>query len=80
LFFLDAHVVVWLAFDPSRLSRKATSAIDHMRKNGDGLAICDITYLRLIARSVGQKRFPPCGERTDFRSSWGSTRRAARTT
>jgi PIN domain nuclease of toxin-antitoxin system len=39
---LDTHVVAWLAFDPSRLSRKATSAIDNARKGGEGLAICDI--------------------------------------
>jgi PIN domain nuclease of toxin-antitoxin system len=46
---LDTHVVVWLAFDPSRLSRKAKAAIDKARKNGDGLAICDITLLELTA-------------------------------
>jgi PIN domain nuclease of toxin-antitoxin system len=45
---LDTHVVVWLAFDPSRLSRKATAAIDNSRKSGDGLAICDITLLDTI--------------------------------
>jgi PIN domain nuclease of toxin-antitoxin system len=46
---LDTHVVVWLAFDSSRLSRKAKAAIDKARKNGDGLAICDITLLELTA-------------------------------
>jgi PIN domain nuclease of toxin-antitoxin system len=46
---LDTHVVVWLAFDPSRLSRKAISAIYNVRKKGDGLAICDITLLELTA-------------------------------
>jgi PIN domain nuclease of toxin-antitoxin system len=44
---VDTHIVVWLAFDPSRLSRKARTAIDHARKNGDGLAISDITLLEL---------------------------------
>jgi len=29
---LDTHVVVWLAFDASWLSRKAISAVDHARK------------------------------------------------
>ena len=43
----DTHVVVWLAFDPGRLSRKARAAIDEARRNGDGLAICDITLLEL---------------------------------
>jgi PIN domain nuclease of toxin-antitoxin system len=44
---VDTHVVVWLAFDPSQLSRKAKAAIDNARKNGDGLAISDITLLEL---------------------------------
>ena len=49
MILLDTHVVVWLALDPSRLSRKATSAIDHARQGGEGLAICDITLLELTA-------------------------------
>jgi len=44
---VDTHVVVWLAFDPSRLSRKARAAIDKARQNGEGLAISDITLLEL---------------------------------
>jgi PIN domain nuclease of toxin-antitoxin system len=44
---VDTHVVVWLAFDPSQLSRKARTAIDNARENGDGLAISDITLLEL---------------------------------
>jgi PIN domain nuclease of toxin-antitoxin system len=44
---LDTHVVVWLAFDPSRLSKKARAAIDDAREMGDGLAISDITLLEL---------------------------------
>ena len=43
MILLDTHVVVWLAFDPSRLSRKARIAIDQAREKGDGLAISDIT-------------------------------------
>jgi PIN domain nuclease of toxin-antitoxin system len=46
---LDTHVVVWLAFDLSRLSRQATAAIDKARQHGDGLAICEITLLELTA-------------------------------
>jgi PIN domain nuclease of toxin-antitoxin system len=46
---VDTHVVAWLAFDPSRLSRRATLAIDNARKGGEGLAICDITLLELAA-------------------------------
>jgi PIN domain nuclease of toxin-antitoxin system len=44
---VDTHVVVWLALDQSQLSKKARAAIDDARKNGDGLAISDITLLEL---------------------------------
>jgi PIN domain nuclease of toxin-antitoxin system len=44
---VDTHVVVWLAFEASRLSSKARAAIDKARKNGEGLAISDITLLEL---------------------------------
>lgn len=47
MILVDTHVVVWLAFDEDRLSRKARAAIDEARKNGDGLAISDITLLEL---------------------------------
>jgi PIN domain nuclease of toxin-antitoxin system len=44
---LDTHVVLWLATDPVNLSVKAKSAIEDARKDGDGLAISDITLLEL---------------------------------
>jgi len=44
---VDTHVVVWLAFDQAQLSKKARAAIDDARRNGDGLAISDITLLEL---------------------------------
>jgi PIN domain nuclease of toxin-antitoxin system len=44
---VDTHVVVWLAFDPSRLSRRARTAIDEAREEGGGLAISDISLLEL---------------------------------
>jgi PIN domain nuclease of toxin-antitoxin system len=44
---LDTHVVLWLTSDPARLSGKARAAIEVARKNGDGVAICDITLLEL---------------------------------
>ena len=47
MILLDTHVVVWLAFDETRLSKKARSAIDDALKNGSGLAISDITLLEL---------------------------------
>lgn len=47
MILVDTHVLVWLAFDPGRLSPKAKTAIDNARKDGKGLAICDITLLEL---------------------------------
>jgi len=44
---LDTQVVLWLTSDPARLSAKAKAKIEETRKNGDGLAICDITLLEL---------------------------------
>src|SRR5579859_2294551 len=44
---VGTHVVVWLAFDQSRLSKKARAAIDAARTKEDGLAISDITLLEL---------------------------------
>jgi len=44
---VDTHVVVWLAFDQDQISKKARAAIDNARRNGDGLAISDITLLEL---------------------------------
>jgi len=55
---VDTHVVVWLALNPSQLSRRARAAIDDARKNGDGLAISDITLLELAAlASRGRVQF-----------------------
>jgi PIN domain nuclease of toxin-antitoxin system len=44
---LDTHVVLWLTSDPGKLSGKARTAIEDSRRNGDGVAICDITLLEL---------------------------------
>lgn len=55
MILLDTHVVVWLAFHQDRLSRKAKEAIEGARKNNEGLAICDITFLEL-ATLVSKRR------------------------
>lgn len=47
MILVDTHVVLWLTSDPAKLSRKARIAIEEARKNGEGLAICDITLLEL---------------------------------
>jgi PIN domain nuclease of toxin-antitoxin system len=44
---LDTHVVLWLAFDQARISRKARAAIAEARVAGEGLAISDITLLEI---------------------------------
>jgi len=44
---VDTHVVVWLAFDQTQLSKKARAAINDARQKGEGLAISDITLLEL---------------------------------
>ena len=47
MILVDTHVVVWLALDQTHLSKRARAAIDDARRNGDGLAISDITLLEL---------------------------------
>jgi PIN domain nuclease of toxin-antitoxin system len=46
---VDTHVVVWLAFDQTQLSKNARAAIDGARRSGEGLAISNITLLELAA-------------------------------
>lgn len=47
MILVDTHVVVWLAFDQDKISKKAKIAIDKARMNAEGLAISDITLLEL---------------------------------
>ena len=47
MILLDTHVVVWLAFDQNKLSRRARTAIDKARQTAAALAISDITLLEL---------------------------------
>jgi PIN domain nuclease of toxin-antitoxin system len=47
LILLDTHVVVWLASDEVRVSRKAKVAIDEARRGEGGLAISDFTLYEL---------------------------------
>jgi PIN domain nuclease of toxin-antitoxin system len=43
---LDTHIVVWLAFEPNKLSKRAKEIIRAQRRQG-GLAIAAITLLEL---------------------------------
>ena len=51
MILVDTHVVVWLAFDQTRISKKARAAIDEARQAGRGLAISDISLLELATLS-----------------------------
>lgn len=47
MILVDTPVVVWLAFDQNKLSRRAKTTIDNTRKMAVALAISDITLLEL---------------------------------
>lgn len=47
MLLLDTHVVLWLALEPSRISKRATSAIESARQDNEGLALCDISLLEI---------------------------------
>ena len=47
MILLDTHIVLWLAFDQGRISKKARAAIEEARNHARGLAISDITLLEV---------------------------------
>jgi PIN domain nuclease of toxin-antitoxin system len=47
MILLDTHVVIWLAMEPARISKKARAAIKEARHAGQGLAISDMTLLEI---------------------------------
>lgn len=51
MILVDTHVVAWMAFEQSRLSKNARAAIDDARKNGGGLAISAITLWELATHA-----------------------------
>ena len=46
MILLDTHIVIWLAFEPDKLSKRANEVICAARVEG-GLAIAGITLLEL---------------------------------
>jgi PIN domain nuclease of toxin-antitoxin system len=44
---LDTHVVLWLAFQQSRLSPRARATIEQARNNSEPMAICAISLLEI---------------------------------
>jgi len=55
MILVDTHVVLWLALEPDRISKKAAAAIEETRLSGEGLAISDMTLLE-IALGEGKRR------------------------
>ena len=47
MILLDTHIVLWLAFEDAKLSKRARTAIDDARKRGEGLAMSDISLLEI---------------------------------
>ncbi|MCU1270661.1 MAG: PilT protein domain protein [Acidobacteriaceae bacterium] len=47
MILLDTHVVIWLALEPGRISKRARAAIEEARQRGEGLAVSDITLLEI---------------------------------
>ena len=57
LILLDTHVVLWLAFDESRISGHAKTAIDEARQGERGMAISDFTLFELTMASRKKRLF-----------------------
>jgi PIN domain nuclease of toxin-antitoxin system len=47
MILIDTHVVLWLALEPARISRKAGAVITETRHSGQGLAISDMTLFEI---------------------------------
>jgi PIN domain nuclease of toxin-antitoxin system len=47
MILVDTHVVLWLALEPARISRKAAAVIEETRHSSEGLAISDMTLLEI---------------------------------
>ncbi len=47
MILVDTHIVVWLALEPAKISKKAKTVIEETRHSGQGLAISDITLLEI---------------------------------
>jgi PIN domain nuclease of toxin-antitoxin system len=64
MILLDTHVLVWLALEPERLSRKAREAIRHARAT-TGIAIASISLFEL-AWLVENRRIQVAGSVEGF--------------
>ncbi|HUZ95026.1 MAG TPA: type II toxin-antitoxin system VapC family toxin [Edaphobacter sp.] len=55
MILLDTHVAIWLAVEPSKISKRATDAISEARRTGGGLGIADVTLWE-VAMLIDQGR------------------------
>ena len=51
LILLDTHVVLWLAFEEARVSKRAKNSIDEARQRDHGLAVSDFTLYEITIAS-----------------------------
>ena len=56
MILLDTNIVLWLAFEPEKISENANDAIEGARRKGEGLAVSGITLLEL-ATLASNNRF-----------------------
>jgi PIN domain nuclease of toxin-antitoxin system len=56
LILVDTHIVLWLAMEPERISKRALAVIDEARGTGAGLAISAMTLVE-IGTLFGKRRF-----------------------
>jgi PIN domain nuclease of toxin-antitoxin system len=55
MILVDTHVVVWLALEPARISKKARAAIEEARRSAQGLGISDMSLLEIaVIESKGR--------------------------
>jgi PIN domain nuclease of toxin-antitoxin system len=47
MILVDTHVVLWLALEPERISKKARAAIHQARQNSEAVGISDLTLLEI---------------------------------
>ena len=49
MILVDTHIVVWLALQPDKISKKARTAIEDARRIGQGIGLSDIVLLEISA-------------------------------
>jgi len=65
LILVDTHIVLWLALEPERISKKVQAVIDEARRSGAGLAISAMTLVE-ISTLFRKRRFSLAVSLEDF--------------